>query len=48
MSGETFWEDVHAAMSGDESQVTIAEDAERLAGTLTDGLNSDEDWTHVL
>ena len=48
MSGDAFWEDVHAATSGDESQATIAEDAERLAGTLTDGLNPDEDWTDVL
>jgi predicted transcriptional regulator len=42
-----FWEDVRATMGGADTGV-VASDAEQLAGTLTDGLEPDEDWTGVL
>ena len=43
-----FWEDFRTTMSGRDSQTTVLNDTERLAGSLTDGLDPDEDWTDIL
>jgi predicted transcriptional regulator len=43
-----FWEEVRGTMSGAVAQALATDDAERLASTLTDGLDPDEDWTDVL
>jgi predicted transcriptional regulator len=43
-----FWEDVRATMSDTDTQAALSRDTERFAGSLTDGLDADEDWTDVL
>jgi predicted transcriptional regulator len=43
-----FWEDVRATMSGVDKQLAASDDVERFSGTLTDGLDPDEDWTGIL
>jgi hypothetical protein len=42
-----FWDDVRASMSGGAGRDTAA-DSEQFAGSLTDGLDPDEDWTDIL
>jgi hypothetical protein len=41
-----FWEEMRATMGAE--QVALSRDAVRVAGTLADGLDPDEDWTDVL
>jgi predicted transcriptional regulator len=43
-----FWEDVRATISGVDSPAAMSRGTEEFAGTLTDGLDPDEDWTDIL
>lgn len=43
-----FWEDVRATMGNTDAQPGLLADAERFAGSLSDGLDPDEDWSDVL
>jgi predicted transcriptional regulator len=41
-----FWEEMRVTMGAE--QAGLSGDARRLAGTLADGLDPDEDWNDVL
>jgi hypothetical protein len=43
-----FWEEVHATMGGVDSSGATSHDTEQFAGTLSDGLDADEDWADIL
>ena len=43
-----FWAEVRATMGSLESQSALAQDVEKLAPSLTDGLDPDEDWSDIL
>jgi hypothetical protein len=41
-----FWDEMRTSMGTE--QAVVSRDARRFAGTLTDGLDPDEDWSDVL
>lgn len=43
-----FWDDVRATMGPVGAQSSLAADVERLAGSMSDGLDPDEDWSDLL
>jgi hypothetical protein len=42
----TFWDEMRTALGAEED--ALSREAGRLAGTLTDGLDPDEDWSDLL
>ncbi|PSK98297.1 hypothetical protein CLV30_12083 [Haloactinopolyspora alba] len=43
-----FWDEARATMGATLAQTTLRGDTEALSGTLTDGLDPDENWDDVL
>ena len=43
-----FWDQIRATMGTTGAQASLAEDVEGFAGSMSDGLDPDEDWSDIL